>query len=102
MQKKSKAKTYGYAVIVEEDDLDTLDLFEGALMRPPKYKRKWLKINILLEGQYHEVDAIAYISTSRTYNKPSMDYKRATARTISQFWTGSDGKSIRVGDIPNR
>lgn len=93
--KDPNGKTYGYITKVTEADLDILDGYEGV---PTNYRRKTLTVTT---NEGDEVEAIAYIATSKDRNQPSNAYLDAVAETISSFWS-EGGRTITRKDITIR
>lgn len=94
LDKDRSRNVYGWVTKVTNADLSTLDRFEG--VASGNYRRITVHVKTL-DGD--EVDAIAYVSNSREFNKPSQAYLKAVVKTISSFWTNDD-RPIKIGDIP--
>lgn len=96
LEKKREGITYGFIAKVSAADLRTLDRYEG--VGSGNYRRHTIDV-VTADGK--ELEAIAYLSTSCTYNPPTRAYLEAVVKTIGQFWAG-DGGRVRVSDIPLR
>lgn len=94
IEKDPRRNVYGWVAKVSASELTTLDRFEG--VASGNYKRVNIKVETL-DGD--TLSAIAYVSTSRDFNRPSQAYLNAVLKTISTFWS-DDGKPIKIGDIP--
>jgi hypothetical protein len=98
MQKASGGAVFGYVAQVSAADLAQLDRFEGVGLGI--YRRS--KVKPIVDGS--RVDAIAYIHTSREFNRPTDAYLDAVAKTIGSFWRGEHGavgrSDIIVRDNP--
>lgn len=94
--------TYGIAAVVDNDDLDTMDIYEG--VRSGNYKRSTLKGFFYSpeDDDYLESKMVFYKSLSREFNEPTKAYLRATVKTINAGWTSSTGDKVKISDIPIR
>lgn len=84
---KRGSRTYGYVTYVSESDLAILDRFEG--VASGNYSRKKLVTN--------EGPAIAYLSNSKDFNKPTSAYLKAVTLTVGSFWD-----NVKLEDFPIR
>ena len=89
-------KTYGYVAEVSPHDLSILDGYAGS-----RYTRTNLVVT-RMDGRKQK--AVAYLRDPREpfRHRPSRRYLEAVVATISSFWTGKDGKTVTVDDIPIR
>ena len=101
--RKKGVNVYGYAVLLEEDDLDILDKYEG--VSTGKYKRTWGKLQSGLDNNRtsagyrlgdmgfptKKFDAIYYKASSKEFNEPSKKYLKAVLKTIEAFWDVPNG-----------
>lgn len=84
---------YGYLAYLTEDELKTLDYYEGV---PRVYQRQ----NISVYTDSGIVQAIAYIKNDHTVvSQPNKKYLQAIAETIGSFWKNSDGTPVTINDI---
>lgn len=89
-------KTYGFVTEVSPHDLSVLDGYEGS-----RYTRTEIVVTKMDGGK---VKAIAYLRDPREPFRlpPSRRYLEAVVSTISAFWSGGDGRTVTVDDIPIR
>lgn len=92
------ATTYGYVAEVSEDDLDTLDQYEGV---PTNYRREQVQVMMEKSGDFVPVLATVYLSNSTVKTPPSRAYLQAIAQLLNDFWR-EDGRKITVSDITIR
>jgi len=95
---KAFGKTvYGLVAYLTAADIKQLDRFEGwrADDSGATVKRK-LKVTTQ-QGQ--ELTALVYLGTATERKAPSQAYREAIAKTISAFWSGSDGSAVTWQDI---
>lgn len=87
---------YGYVAQVTEAQLREMDLYEGVSVGA--YSRRKIKV-IKVDpktGKQSEVEAVAYIASSREFNKPSRKYLEAVLKTIRTFWDVGGVSDITV------
>lgn len=99
------AQVYGYVTQLSIEELESLDLWEGVASgegtTSGAYRRQTFKVVAEIEGQEQYINAVAYVSTSNTFNEPSKEYLKAVVKTISPFWR-EGGRKVKVSDIPIR
>jgi gamma-glutamylcyclotransferase (GGCT)/AIG2-like uncharacterized protein YtfP len=91
---KGPCDTFGYVAVVDERDLAALDRREGV---PFAYRRK--RVMVRVGGAARS--AVAYVATSKDYNRPSRAYLEAVAKTVGRFWLGRHGR-VTWKDFPLR
>lgn len=87
---------YGYLAQVTNADLALMDRFEG--VASGKYKRVGKRV----DGPNGKEQAVVYVSTSDTFNKPRREYLETVAMTINSFWSGAGGQPVKWNEIPIR
>jgi len=88
---------FGYVTKVSIDDLDFLDRYEG--VGSGNYERAYFSVLVESDNGELEKTAVAYVSTSNRFRKPTREYLKAVASTISKFWSGQDGARVTWKDI---
>lgn len=97
LEKKRGGQVFGYVSSVSQEDLKTLDRYEGVALG--RYKRTNVTVTTVEE---EELRAVAYVSLSEDFNQPSQSYLEAVAKTIAAFWKNTSGKTPTAKDITIR
>lgn len=95
--KKANKTVYGLCALVDDDDLEVMDGYEGA-----SYERKNIKMSILMNGKEQKITAIAYIADGLEEGIPSKSYLEACAKTVSTFWSSEEGKAVTWKDFDHK
>ncbi len=97
LKKERGGTVFGLVTSVSDRDLETMDRFEG--VASGNYKR--MSVNVVMaDGQ--KARAIAYVSTSDDFNRPTREYLEAVAKTVGTHWRGDGGAKVTWGDITVR
>lgn len=97
LRKVEHAQVFGLVTKVTAKDLLKMDRFEG--VATGNYKRRDIAV-VLPSGR--RAKAVAYVSTSNEFNKPSREYLEAVARTVGTHWRGDEDSKITWEDITVR
>jgi hypothetical protein len=92
LEKSRTRPAHGFVTRISAAQKAQLDRFEGVAAG----KYELVDIPVVIDGGPPQT-AKAYVSTSRTFAKPSREYLKAVAKTISSFWDSDpSGRDIVV------
>lgn len=101
LKKAPGKQVYGLVAYLSSEDIQKLDRFEG--WHPDNVSgstiKKYLKVTT---QQGKKITVLVYLGTATDRNPPSQAYREAIAKTISAFWSGSDGSAVTWQDISFR
>lgn len=101
IKKNSKKNVYGFIVLLDQEQVETLDAYEGYHGEgyDNYYDRVIMKISSLEED---EISCFVYVKNyeKNIFNKPSEEYLKAICETINLYWRNNDGSKVKPKDIP--